>query len=77
MKHGRESFKFETLCVVPRNRLNDMECYWAEQLETYIWDNPGGYNMVWCGNIVLTFFLFLHYPHNLNIILQLDYVLVS
>jgi group I intron endonuclease len=54
MKYGKKSFKVETLCIVPRSSLNNMECYWADQLETYIWDNPGGYNMVWCGNIVLT-----------------------
>jgi len=50
LKYGKEAFKIETLCMVPRSALNNMECYWAEQLETYIWDNPGGYNMVWCGN---------------------------
>jgi group I intron endonuclease len=49
-KYGKESFKLEILCIVPREALNNMECYWAEQLETYVWDNPGGYNMVWCGN---------------------------
>jgi hypothetical protein len=27
-----------------------MESYYAEQFETYCWDFPGGYNMVWCGN---------------------------
>jgi hypothetical protein len=26
-----------------------VEEYWAEQLETYVWDYPGGYNLVWCG----------------------------
>jgi group I intron endonuclease len=54
MKYGKEAFKVETLCIVPRSSLNNMECYWAEQLETYMWDDPGGYNMVWCGNQVLT-----------------------
>jgi group I intron endonuclease len=48
--YGKDCFKVESLCIVPRKALNNMEMYWAEQLETYIWDNPGGYNMVWCGN---------------------------
>jgi group I intron endonuclease len=48
--HGRDQFKIETLCVVPHASLNNMEAYWAEQLETYIWDIPGGYNMVSCGD---------------------------
>jgi hypothetical protein len=26
-----------------------MEAYFAEQYSCYIWDTPGGYNMVWCG----------------------------
>ena len=49
-KHGRDQFKVETLCVVPLDSLDRMEEYYADQYETYVWDNPGGYNMVWCGN---------------------------
>jgi group I intron endonuclease len=48
-KYGIDKFKIETLCIVPIESLDNMEEYWAEQLETYIWDNPGGYNLVWCG----------------------------
>jgi group I intron endonuclease len=53
-KYGKDNFKFELLCICPRISLNNMESYWAEQLETYMWDNPGGYNMVWCGNEMRT-----------------------
>lgn len=48
-KYGKEAFTIETLCVVPVESLGQMEAYWAEQLETYSWDTPGGYNMIWCG----------------------------
>jgi group I intron endonuclease len=47
--HGKENFKVECLCIVSNESLNNMEAYWAEQLETYVWDYPGGYNMCWCG----------------------------
>jgi group I intron endonuclease len=50
LKYGKDNFTIETLCIVPKNSLDIMECYWAEQLETYTWDNNGGYNMVWCGS---------------------------
>lgn len=49
-KYGKSAFTVETLCVVPVSALPNMEAYWAEQLETYMWDIPGGYNMVWCGS---------------------------
>ena len=49
-KHGIEAFTVETLCIVPIDSLSRMEAYWAEQMETYIWDSPGGYNMIWCGD---------------------------
>jgi len=48
-KYGIKTFKFETLCVVPHEGLSNMEAYWAEQLETYVWDSPGGYNKMLCG----------------------------
>jgi len=48
-KHGENSFIVESLCSVPYNALNNMEAYYAEQYESYTWDTPGGYNMVWCG----------------------------
>jgi group I intron endonuclease len=50
-KYGQEAFTIETLCVVPLESLGQMEAYWAEQLETYSWDTPGGYNMIWCGGL--------------------------
>lgn len=47
--YGKDMFIVETLCVVSYDGLYNMEAYYAEQFETYMWDNPGGYNMVWCG----------------------------
>jgi group I intron endonuclease len=52
-KHGKEHFKVEYLCIVPHEALNRMEAYYAEQYESYIWDNPGGYNMIWCGGALI------------------------
>ena len=48
-KYGENSFIVESLCSVPYNALNNMEAYYAEQYESYTWNTPGGYNMVWCG----------------------------
>lgn len=48
-KYGYDSFKVEVLCVCNYNCLNNLEAYYAEIYGTYIWDIPGGYNMVWCG----------------------------
>nr|WPF46470.1 MAG: hypothetical protein [Lake Baikal virophage 3] len=51
-KNGVEAFKIETLGIFPHDSLDTMECYYAEQFETYIWDDPKpGYNMVWCGGV--------------------------
>jgi len=50
-KYGQDSFTVELLCTVRHEALSRMEAYWAEQLETYRWDHPGGYNMVWCGDV--------------------------
>ena len=47
--HGKDQFKVERLCVVPHAGLLNMEAYFAEQFQTYMWDDPGGYNMIWCG----------------------------
>lgn len=57
-KYGKLNFKFEILCTVVsetesdlKNRLSNMEAYYAEQLQTYTSDTyPGGYNMAWCGD---------------------------
>lgn len=49
-KYGKDAFVIETLCIVPNgDAIGRMEEYFAEQFETYVWDNPGGYNMIWCG----------------------------
>ena len=49
-KNGVESFKLETLGIFPIDSLDNMECYYAEQFGTYMWDEPNpGYNMIWCG----------------------------
>ena len=52
-QYGEENFTLETLCIVPRDKLNEMEAYWADQLCTYIWDKSPyfsrGYNMTLCG----------------------------
>ena len=48
-KYGKDSFAWEVLYVGPWSTLNAMEAYYAEIYETYIWDYPGGYNAVWCG----------------------------
>jgi hypothetical protein len=53
-KYGVDAFRFETLCSVPYDALNNMESYYAEQYESYTWNTPGGYNMTWCGESKLT-----------------------
>lgn len=45
-KYGEEAFKVERLCVCPVDSLTDLEGYYAEQYDSYMWDS--GYNMVWC-----------------------------
>lgn len=47
--YGPNLFRVELLCTSSHEGLPNMEAYWAEQLETYAWDSPGGYNAVWCG----------------------------
>ena len=47
--YGKDQFTIETLCVVPYDELYNMEAYYAKHYKTYMWDDPGGYNMVWCG----------------------------
>jgi len=46
-KYGRDAFSLETLCIIPAESLDNMECYFAEQYESYVWEN--GYNAVLCG----------------------------
>jgi len=47
-KHGVDAFTFERLCTCPIENLTNMEAYYAEIFESYVWDSPGGYNAVWC-----------------------------
>ena len=41
--------EFECIClrVCPNEELNELECYYAEQFNAYVWD--GGYNVGECG----------------------------
>ena len=48
-KYGIGNFRFDTLSIIPVEGLDNMECYWAEQLGTYVWDPVPGYNASWCG----------------------------
>lgn len=48
-KYGKDSFVWEVLYTGAWSTLNVMEAYYAEMYETYVWDYPGGYNAVWCG----------------------------
>lgn len=46
-KYGEGSFNIETLRILPNESLDNMECYYAEQYESYVWQ--GGYNQAMCG----------------------------
>jgi group I intron endonuclease len=46
-KYGVDAFEIETLCEVPDDALDNMECYYAEQYQSYVWE--GGYNQTLCG----------------------------
>ena len=48
-KYGRENFAVEEICTAERDHLNALEAYYAEQYETYVWDNNPGYNSKICG----------------------------
>jgi group I intron endonuclease len=48
--HGRKNFKVTRLCTVPHSALDRMEEYYADVYGVYMWDSPGGYNMVWAGS---------------------------
>lgn len=52
-KYGRKQFRVEKLCNTALETIDAMEAYFAEQLETYVWDtpmfHPPGYNANWCG----------------------------
>ena len=46
-KYGVDAFRIETLCELSEESLDNMECYYAEQYESYVWQ--GGYNQTECG----------------------------
>ena len=46
---GKENFKIETLCICPLESLYNLEGYYAEIYDSYIWEN--GYNAQWCGQV--------------------------
>ena len=54
IKYGKTAFTLETLCSANIDKLEIMEEYWAEQLETYISVKsqffPRGYNVKQCGS---------------------------
>jgi group I intron endonuclease len=45
--------EFECIClrVAENSQLNELECYYAEQYNAYVWD--GGYNVGECGKSVV------------------------
>lgn len=45
--HDIHQFECICICVVPNSMLNDLECYYAEQHDAYVW--CGGYNVGECG----------------------------
>jgi group I intron endonuclease len=47
-KHGVENFRIDILCIVPYSALDKYEMYFADLLNTYVW-NKRGYNSVYCG----------------------------
>lgn len=47
-KYGIDNFRIDVLCVVPCSALNKYELYFADLLNTYVW-NKRGYNAVYCG----------------------------
>lgn len=46
-RYDIREFECICICVVENSQLNDLECYYAEQYNAYVWD--GGYNMGECG----------------------------
>ena len=47
--YGADAFRLEVLFVARQQALNPLEKFFAQELETYAWDTPGGYNSCWCG----------------------------
>jgi group I intron endonuclease len=46
-KYGIDSFYIEIIRVCLRNELDNLEAYYAQEYQTYIWEN--GYNLAQCG----------------------------
>ena len=46
-KYGRDGFEVELLFIGTNECLDNMECYFAEQYNSYIWEN--GFNAILCG----------------------------
>ena len=49
LKYGKDSFELRCLCICSKDALDNLEQYYAEIYESYVWDFPGGYNAVPCG----------------------------
>lgn len=58
--YGADAFTFEKIIDCPVEACPALEAYYAEMYNVYIWDYqlasngewiPGGYNMVWCGDL--------------------------
>jgi hypothetical protein len=50
-KYDIREFECICICVVENEQLNALECYYAEQYNTYVWD--GGYNIGECGKALV------------------------
>jgi group I intron endonuclease len=52
-KFGVQNFSVDVLCYDYKENLDDDEIFWAETLQTYVWDKPThgsrGYNATKCG----------------------------
>ena len=46
-EHGICAFECECIRQIANTSLNELECYYAEQYDAYVWD--GGYNQGECG----------------------------
>ena len=46
-RYGVRAFECSCLRVCPNDHLNELECYYAEQYDAYVWE--GGYNTGECG----------------------------
>ena len=46
-EYGVKEFECICICLAENSQLNDLECYYAEQYNAYVWD--GGYNTGECG----------------------------